>query len=100
VAAKDLRDLDAHGMALALLHLNAQHLRQKKGTSNVTVKDLAGQMGVGIRTLYRNYGKSALRDALRPSGNQHLVTTKEQRDQAIDARRSKHFNWRRRDKRA
>jgi len=45
-------------------------------------------MGIGVSTLYRVYGKDRLRAALRPDANERFITTKEERDQAKDAKYS------------
>jgi hypothetical protein len=88
------KNLDARGFARALLQVNVAELFQKKGRKTISVKEIAAHMGIGVSTLYRIYGKDLLRVTLRPDVNEHFITTKEERDQAEDAKVSKQFSWR------
>jgi len=90
----NLKDLNAEGMAFALLQVNVAKLSQKKGRKTIRIKEIAAYMGIGVSTLYRVYGKDRLRAALRPDANERFITTKEERDQAEDAKYSKRFSWR------
>ena len=90
----NLKDLNAEGLARALLQVNVAKLFQKKGKKTTSVKEIAAYMGIGVSTLYRVYGRELLRVALRPDVNERFITTKAERDQAEDAKYSKQFNWR------
>ena len=90
----NLKDLNAEGMAFALLQVNVAELSQEKGRKTIRIKEIAAYMGIGVSTLYRVYGKDRLRAALRPDANERFITTKEERDQAEDAKYSKRFSWR------
>ncbi len=89
-----LKDLNVEELARVLLQINVAKLFQEKGRKIISLKEIAAHLGIGVSTLYRVYGRDRLRAALRPDVNERFITSKEERDQAEDAKRSATFCFR------